>query len=91
MFKLSEAAQWDDQQCAKYIAQEAADLWEEPSEAGLDVAILTAVNDVWLDAAGNLHRFAERARKGEDRALNMIRGARYLDRGPTLLESLGDI
>lgn len=70
MFKISEAAKWDDQQCADYLA----DLTGQLRGEGLSLvtALVQAATDAWLDSVGNLHEFADNVRQFEPDAMEMV-------------------
>ncbi len=89
MFKISEAAKWNEQQCAEYIAREAEVMWTVPTAEDLTSAIRMAATDAWLESTGNLHAFAGRARHGEIGPLVKIKRAQF-NEGPTLREQLQD-
>lgn len=74
MFKLSEAAKWNEDQCATHIAKEAVQLLGAPHVVGGDLteAVIVAATDAWADSVGALHKFAARVRAFDADALGRV-------------------
>lgn len=66
---ITEAANWTDQQCAEHLVEESAGL---VAEFGRNLCLIVAANNIWAESAGNLHKFAERFRKGDDEATDLV-------------------